>query len=630
MSYILVADFLDGVTEAARHTIKAAGLQVNDLRCGIGTSNTASIQFSRQVYGHKTYVDCVIYFPRTLDLLGRMPQALADMWAAYWLHEIAHALYTDDAAAKPAHNGGYFFELNALEDIRIESRLIAKGVAANGKALLEKLARSKLEESRAGGALDPMSGFASYLCYAGREKNLGYDLDLIAECAPYIPAHAAQFADQVWARVAAAKSTADLLPVAKDVHDFVKALNKAQRQGDTDQGQPGKGQPKPGKGQGKGEGEGQQGQQGEGKGEGKGEGQSEGQQGQGQGEGEGKGQGQGEAQQGQGEGQGQGQQGEGKGQSEAQKGEGDIAQGKGAGGGAVAMMPNPDLQPGLSGDASLDAGQSNGALVDNKIEALAQARRSRVRKITPQGVTNKGSVARRDDLPLSSRLDRDIAELVKAPARDARKVHQDRGRLSRRDTARIVRGARDVFALRDVTPARNTAVMVILDQSGSMSGRAMEESAKACRMIVRAIERCGGLVSVAGFFESGAAVDLRIVKPFGKRAIACAMGPATEIGGGTPMSPAIVLAARHMAEQRDATRRLLIVLTDGGCNLGPEAVKFACAYAGKLGVETAAIGIGFDPGPAFPARFAAADLASLGRDGLGNLLKLIRAEKVAA
>jgi cobalamin biosynthesis protein CobT len=64
--------------------------------------------------------------------------------------------------------------------------------------------------------------------------------------------------------------------------------------------------------------------------------------------------------------------------------------------------------------------------------------------------------------------------------------------------------------------------MVILDQSGSMSGRAMDESAKACRMIVRAIERCGGLVSVAGFFENGSAVDLRVVKPFGKRAIACA------------------------------------------------------------------------------------------------------------
>ena len=96
--------------------------------------------------------------------------------------------------------------------------------------------------------------------------------------------------------------------------------------------------------------------------------------------------------------------------------------------------------------------------------------------------------------------------------------------------------------------------------------------------------------------------------------------------GGTPLSPAILAAAQELLQVRDVQRRILIPLTDGGCNMGSSGVKAAVRLANHWGVEVGALGIGggteveqiFPIGVDLPA---AANVTAAGLDLLVTMLE---------
>ena len=90
------------------------------------------------------------------------------------------------------------------------------------------------------------------------------------------------------------------------------------------------------------------------------------------------------------------------------------------------------------------------------------------------------------------------------------------------------------------------------------------------------------------------------------------------------MSPAMMAATKMLKAQRKATRRILVVMTDGGCRWNAQGTRFAARYAAAHQVETIGIGIGCDPGPAFEHCVSVQTIKALGAQGLGTLLATLK------
>jgi Mg-chelatase subunit ChlD len=242
-------------------------------------------------------------------------------------------------------------------------------------------------------------------------------------------------------------------------------------------------------------------------------------------------------------------------------------------------------------------------------------------------------------LPRNSLLHGQIGRLLVSA--EVRRVthHESSGRLDRRALARMRTGATDVFSRREDTPGIDTALMLLIDGSISMNymvdqtNRRMDVAQTAAWHIARAAESANAKVCVASFHTikdrrgdwiMGA--DVKVIKPWEiAMADRAAHLAAEQPNGGTPLSPAIMQAARMLADV-SATRHILMVLTDGECDFGADGVTRACALATDMGVET--VGIGMDcPSvtAAFPPRYSVnvENLHQLATTGLGVLVQML-------
>lgn len=626
---VLVADFLNGVSDAARLTITNAGRRIDHLECKIGTMSTAYIDWT-----DSGSISATVYFPSSLDILGHMSRALADQWAAYWLHEIFHALYTSKDAWQEAVRDGISDMVNALEDVRIERKALDNNIARNTKSLLEKLTYEKLSEASNKKPIDPNKNIAGILCYAGREKLLGYNLHgfLSKTLSMLTPANTALILD-TWNKLALCTSTYDVNALAREVLDAIAKSQPQQppqpsqateagndsQDGETSQetDQP-TGKPSEDDGEPCENGDTDPGEDNEPSDD--------------------------EA------GYTTGDDGEPSEADEAEDGdETSEGSGKGSNPDGDNSTPNDTSKPGGDGADSTPAQEQENTLDTNlqpesatpkkekaferKIRELTNAIGSQVmdsaNKVRINDRSNdsysSSSVASTANLPHSNKLDREIASLLRSPEKRGKVHNQTSGRLSRRSLTRATLGKLDVFAQRWEVPGNETVVGVLVDMSSSMNSW-IYETEKAVRMIARAIERSGTKSIIAGFKSRTYGVSLEVIKPITKKAVACHNANAIlNVDGGTPMSAAIVAMAR-LLKGTQATRRVILCLTDGACDHGSTGTMFASNYAEKLGVEVLALGIGCDPTGAFPEGCAitASNATSLGVNGLGLLGKRLK------
>jgi Mg-chelatase subunit ChlD len=152
-----------------------------------------------------------------------------------------------------------------------------------------------------------------------------------------------------------------------------------------------------------------------------------------------------------------------------------------------------------------------------------------------------------------------------------------------------------VFRGRESKTAVNTAVVVLLDQSGSMRGQ-KEEATKAAMAVSMALDSIPGVkLAIAGFNsvvnERG---DRHIpsvspMKSFGQRTDKQCFMPHS--GGGTPIAEGLWWSASELLSQTTVERRVVICITDGG----PDDYQATMDIVSKLktaDIETNAIGIG--------------------------------------
>ena len=247
-------------------------------------------------------------------------------------------------------------------------------------------------------------------------------------------------------------------------------------------------------------------------------------------------------------------------------------------------------------------------------------------------------------LPRNSVLHGQIGRLLVSEEVHRRTHHETSGRLDKRALTRMRAGALDVYTRRDDTPGMDTALLVLIDGSSSMEhpvrgvgGTRMQLAQTAAWHVTRAAESANAKVAVALFTTpSGISknaqpghvtgAQITMLKPWSVPVADCALTLANaRPTGWTPLSPAIITAAGMLAEV-NASRHILMVLTDGECDYGTDGVQTACRLAEGYGVETVGIGMACaEVAAAFPPRYSVnvTDLAQLGAAGLGALVAML-------
>ena len=349
---------------------------------------------------------------------------------------------------------------------------------------------------------------------------------------------------------------------------------------------------------------------------------------------------------------------------DAPEGQGEPTEGEDASQGQGAPQDAPegqDRQPGAGSDQSTGGAtepepEPEGEAIDpDDMTAMIEAIAGQLAKDpTYEGdqyshllplvrVTMKDVIAgdTRDNLWMATELTRrlphcgvlhgQIARMLMSEEKGRRTHHETSGRLDRRALVRMRTGAPDVYSQRENTPAVQTALVILVDQSSSMeNGGRMSMTKVATWALARATEDAGAKVRIVGFTSPSGMnhnmAILRLIKDWDTHAAAAAYAIATmDTFVGTPLSPSIITAA-EMLQDVNATRRIVMVLTDGQCNFKAPAVTIACRIAAGMGVEAVGIGMNCERViAAFPDGYSVniEDLDQLATTGLGTLVRML-------
>ena len=540
---------------------------------------------------------CMPSFP--LDV--HLPRWKADLVAAYTVHELLHALWTDWDAVAQSRRDGLHGLCNALEDNRIEAK------ASRGDLLQVSEARRLLEAlndhiiARAlkapGFRIDAPEQFSFVLNIVIFSEKLGYRSTFPSDWRAHVNPSWLPLFDHALARFDALRSTADVLALARELRAMAAALPKAKpanKPKPQPQAQPssepsqennasaqiamprepeiveddekGASEPQRSPVEAKGEGEGEMTQAAP------------------------------SARPEPSLSEGEATADDSESESEAKSEGASNAGGRGA---QVEMEePGPDMSDATQvyAEANLDDLAQEAARDANKPLSTVRANAAHaatVLNVAPhkEGALTRGGDPKRAGAIIASpaKLRRHLTLAVKSPERVDIERRQVSGRLDMRNLSGIASGSETVFRRRVESEGREAAVGLLLDVSGSMKGQRLAAAKAMALHMGDALKAAGVKFEIAAFDDN----QLWTPKPFAKawandtrRAVA---GMLT--AGGTSMLPAMKQCAERLLKVGGVSRRILLVLTDGDDSHAPEANAALCAWCKARGVEIVGIGL---------------------------------------
>lgn len=577
-----------------------------------------------------------------------MSRREAATFAAYAVHELCHVLHTDLTVFGAYSRRGPMHKhtLNALEDARIERRVIRDRTVPGGRALLLPLAEYLVDKAGADFPAevgkDRLAAMPFLLALACREYGIGAVEAIVAN----LPRRMAAALAVALPAVRAAKCTADLIPAA----DAILALWPQPAavppppvpNPDPTPGEPGEGEEGEGQGgmsdpgvnapkddgaedadeQGEGEdadGDGDDGEQGE-----QGAGSStpvesspgsEGAQGDGS-DGDGDDDDDGDTGEGSGDADGEGDDdGEGDG-ADGEDGEGDAgddvdpdadadgAGGSGAGAGgeedhaaAAGEIDSGKLNPEparAAEDLAQDVSGEQASTFEGEMQAHMSPLQWRKVKATAEGNAAADGFARAavKEMKASPVTVAKLARALRSPRRSWSDRKLPAGRLDPTRLSRV--GVEDplVFVRRGEIAGTETALAILADASGSMSGRKARHAARASYALASIFTGMRLPVEV-GLFKDSPDASIYVVKGRNEQLRKTAGAFAEMAGkaaGGTPDTEAVRAYVRKIARWPEA-RRVLIVITDGVGSMGQAQQDAALDEAKRRGVQVYGVGI---------------------------------------
>ena len=196
------------------------------------------------------------------------------------------------------------------------------------------------------------------------------------------------------------------------------------------------------------------------------------------------------------------------------------------------------------------------------------------------------SIARRVSGRLAVQLKRQLES-----NNDVRSDPSSRGkRISRRHLHRVAHKDYRVFSHKERLPEVNTAVVSLIDVSGSMKGRKIELASQATLATSLAFGTIPFLEHAVGAFPSVKGYDhIDVIKAFPESTEQVSSRFNLRARGQTPLPEALLWAADRLL-QRSEERRIIFVATDGAPN-DPESTKQILAQLYRLGIEVHGLGI---------------------------------------
>ena len=641
MQMILITDALNAMERNIRVFLDIATGKAGTVTASIDIySGTASIH--HEVNPATGKIDCKVRFP-ALPAQYRLSKLELDRWIGYFIHELCHAIYTDENAWKEACKERLAAIVNGLEDVRIEREFNRSAVATNSTELLNALLAYCVDEMPNSYDPNSMKDLPWLFAMAGRVMLCGYVIPKADAALAKLNPAMRKLVSWVMADLDAAKSTGDVLILARKIQAHVAA------------------QPKPvappsiplpdlpgldGGGGGDGDGDG------DGDGESMGpandwnpdapdagndstggtpdagtdesdadessDGESDADAGTANADAD-------ESSDGElggtvpGVGDGDGQPGKG---SESGLPEADITQ-------ANPVNLNP-VSKEVQKDSRDTRNRGNANQEATVIASVRQAERvagQPFRPFTPNGYhSGSPSIGAVDRIAADSlktgRLKAQVARVLKAEENESWQRGKTAGRLDRFALHKVATGnARDVFCKRTIASGYETEIEILCDGSNSMGTDSKDHvTAVLAWTIASAAQQVGVRCGISRFSDGRPTAIKQPAESFGSGVVRDRIGIiANYTDGSTDLTGAIIFASAKLAARAPNKRKLLFVISDGECNSGPAGVIRANAYAKRIGIETVVLCIDTPPHPGFglAVRCNPKDVASV---GLGTLV----------
>jgi cobalamin biosynthesis protein CobT len=328
------------------------------------------------------------------------------------------------------------------------------------------------------------------------------------------------------------------------------------------------------------------------------------------GKGQGKGKGEGEGQEpGQGEGEGQGQ-GQGEGSSKAAKGSPSDEQGQGKG-----KVAGNDKKAGKARSPVHKNGRTfEPREVEPTVSAPVGAEGSGGSFDRKAGTRKEGFHSSSTDAVwtiqagVAGKLRYEVRRLFEDSGLDEFQPHRKTGSLDSKSLTKVATGSSRLFKRRMEVEGIDSAVVIVLDVSGSMTEQGnvkISAAVQTCAALLETLAAAGVATAVLTFDNYTS-----VLKPFNthyKKTLPLLQR--VRCNGSTNDYFAIKIA-HEMLLQRGEARKVVFVLTDGDGNVAQAKAQVASGV--KLGLTTIGIGMMHNVKRVYPNNVTVADISQLG------------------
>lgn len=192
----------------------------------------------------------------------------------------------------------------------------------------------------------------------------------------------------------------------------------------------------------------------------------------------------------------------------------------------------------------------------------------------------------------TSRLRASLAGLFQSSKAAHRGEQVSGHRIARNSIHRIACKTTDtrIFSARRDIDKENTAIVIMVDKSGSMGmdgGNKMVIANQSALVTAEAIESLPGVTCAVGFFPGGDYTDVLLGKSFDAKVDPRQFD--VSANGGTPVHEALYWAGMHLC-QRKEERKIVIIMTDGE-SADDDLSRRAVSRLREAGIEIFGLGI---------------------------------------